>query len=270
MPGRRGATQRSTIRRGLETLHDLDAPGPAPKSHRAEGAPALELHAGRAASFQGTSRDWDEWRAVYGDLFSTASDRVERGAAAVQKWRNASHARQAGALCPRYAPVTAQLALAIAYDNGRLPADVTVAVYCGTLARFVAEIVGVEASTKSYRARAKELLVPDEVTETRNLIAHGRAPPLAQLRWTAVLALQYARTAFWEPQMRELPAVEAVTATVEASAAVAKASALRSRVAAAMGEYRTEGDPPAGESLEALRARMARRRADSATVDGWC
>jgi hypothetical protein len=112
------------------------------------------------------------------------------------------------------------------------------------------------AGASTYRERAAAIDLPTEVTEVRNLAAHGRNPPMAQLRWAAMVLLAYLRSEFWDVQRKQLGAVkehQKQHAEDERAKDEEKRLAAVDRAAAAT---TTAGSSPA-LSLDALRSRLS-------------
>lgn len=75
--------------------------------------------------------------------------------------------------------------------------------YGAVLSRIVHVLTGSFSKSKSlntYRKRAKELKLPEELVEVRQRVAHGSVPTITELRWVASMAWQYLFQQFWIPE----------------------------------------------------------------------
>lgn len=77
--------------------------------------------------------------------------------------------------------------------------------YGAALSRIVHVLTGSFTQTDSlntYRKRAKEVGLPEEVVEVRQRVAHGTVPSITELRWVASMTLQYLFQEHWVPEER--------------------------------------------------------------------
>jgi hypothetical protein len=181
---------------------------------------------------------WAEWQSVLsaifgcgptakalplGDVDDAARDAALAGALeSVRRWRGAFRGFGRNVF-PRYVDATALLVQAQRLDRHWIAEtaaaeasgaaspsvvtfDVVVHGYAAAISRAVHELTeaGAAANAATYRERAREMLMPEELVEVRNFVAHGAVPALAQLRWAAALGLRFLFADYWALQARQL------------------------------------------------------------------
>jgi hypothetical protein len=215
-----GTGKKSPIRRGLGSLKALDASS-----------------AGRPERFGKPNRtlisdlNWERWSSTDKALWAPDTFTVKQAITQMAEWEKEAAARRQPELYPAYVAATRQLVAATLSDNECLLSDeVLQNAYCGAITRAVVELTERgKASGTTYRQRAVSMQLPTEIVEARNLAAHGRAPPLASLRWAVLVTLRHLKADYWDEQRKHIDAVIAAQAEARAqSKAVEHESVLAS------------------------------------------
>ena len=154
--------------------------------------------AGAAPVTSGTTGGDATMMAVAGDAGESESDSDddddadgEQHGAQAASWSATTSGGGAAAACVAQGPLTA----------ATLPM-----IYASAVSRAVFEMTEssrkysdtLDSSKSTFRSRAQAISLPEELTEARNQIAHGRMPTLAQLRFAASLGLQYLYECHWQ------------------------------------------------------------------------
>ncbi|CCW64971.1 unnamed protein product [Phytomonas sp. EM1] len=229
------------IKRGLEGLHDLDAPKPRPRTETTpETKPNPQTDAKTEAQFHqettteaepSTGRtapvpavhgfvfgsDWGEWRRVKADLFRPDATPAVRARAfeTMAVWR--ARSRQHRPL-PAYVESTELLMRVVGMDemNALVGARELAQAYGAAISRCVHVMTGSFAKGESgdtYRKRARKIDFPEEAVEVRQRMAHGVVPEITEMRWVCGLLLQFLFLNYWMKQEKHIKLMEASAAT---------------------------------------------------------
>lgn len=212
------------IKRGLSELGNLDAKkkgaessGEPKKKRRVEkkedDAPSLvpntpQLPTGVCPHV--FDRDWEDWKEAKRCIFgSSGQDLTEKNyqrffeLSAV--WR--ARTREPYRLVPPAVLATELLVYALTVDDGKFPEQLVAQMYSSCLARLVHVTTGSfnrGEGLNTYRKRAREIGLPEEVIEVRQRTAHGVLPSLTELRWVASMTLEYLFDTYWMPQEKAI------------------------------------------------------------------
>lgn len=166
------------IKRGLERLRDLDVkPQKKPRTDE-PGVPAEYDWGAIEAAFFGKDKQLQRWAC---DTTSCIRSQQQN--------------------LPPHVEATDLLVSAQLSDNERVLSqfdeDRVRTLYGAAVSRAVYFMLEAERQKETYRSKARMIGMPEELTETRNLVAHGQMPQLSMLRWVCGLGLQYLHRDWW-------------------------------------------------------------------------